>query len=433
MVVYTPGFSGGTVTLPPSKSAAHRALLCAALSRGRCTVRPIIESDDMKATLGAMESLGVLVQYDPTQQTVRLDASGLGRPGGGEIDCLESGSTLRFLIPIAAVLGGDYRFVGRGRLPQRPLGVYRDLLPLHGVAVRSQGGLPLEISGRLLPGAFRLPGDVSSQFITGLLLALPLLEADSTLQLTSPLESAGYVDLTRRVLEEFGVTTLSVPGGWTVPGQQAFSAGSYTVEGDWSQAAFFLCMAALDPAGHPVHMVGLRPDSTQGDRACADLFGAFGVSITWENGVLTAQNTRAQEPHGGLTGQVIDVSQIPDLAPALAVCGAFARGETRLINAARLRLKESDRLAAMEQAILTLGGQARATEDALLLTGQTTFPGGRALGMQDHRVVMALAALALRASGPVEVTDAYSIRKSYLGFFEDFRRLGGNAHVIHVG
>ena len=194
-VIYGNTFSGGSIQVPPSKSAAHRQVLCAALSRGRCSVSNVDMNEDIKATVAAVTALGVQARYDDSSSLLTLDASGLGGQNA-VIDCGESGSTLRFLIPIAAALGVSARFEGRGRLPYRPLGVYKELLPAHGVAFSSQGGLPLEISGRMKSGVYRLPGDVSSQFITGLLFALPLLEGDSEIVLTSPLESKGYVDLT---------------------------------------------------------------------------------------------------------------------------------------------------------------------------------------------------------------------------------------------
>ena len=421
-VIYGNTFSGGSIQVPPSKSAAHRQVLCAALSRGRCSVSNVDMNEDIKATVAAVTALGVQARYDDASSLLTLDASGLGGQNA-VIDCGESGSTLRFLIPIAAALGVSARFEGRGRLPYRPLGVYKELLPAHGVAFSSQGGLPLEISGRLKSGVYRLPGDVSSQFITGLLFALPLLEGDSEIVLTSPLESKGYVDLTLSVLREFGVAAQETAQGWKVSGGQSYTPRNTRVEGDWSQAAFFLCMAALSPQGAQVELQGLRRDSLQGDKACVDLFRNFGVEISGRRDSLLAWNPRAGEPYGGLQGFPIDASQIPDMVPALSVCAALSRGETRIYNAQRLRLKESDRLAAMAEALTGLGGQVRATADGLLIQGVPQLAGGIAQGKNDHRVVMALAAAGLRCEKGLSVTDAQSIRKSYPGFFRDFIKL----------
>lgn len=431
-VVYGPGFSGGSVVMPPSKSAAHRALLCAGLSGGRCLLSNMGVSEDISATMGALEVLGRRVRHDPVNKTMLVEAAS-PCPQGGEIDCRESGGLLRFIIPIAAALGGRWRFTGRGRLPQRPLGVYAGLLPAHGVAFRTEGGLPLEIEGRLTPGEFAMPGDISSQFVTGLLFALPLLEGDSEIRLTSPLESVGYVDMTVQVLRDFGVRIDKTAEGWHVPGGQRYTPRSYHVEGDWSQAAFFLNMAALSPEGAEVRIGGLDARSLQGDMACVEVFGSFGLETHWEDGWLVARNPHGSEPFGGLKGQVVDMAQITDMAPALSVCAALSEGETRLTNAGRLRLKESDRLAAMEQAINALGGCARAVGDALVIQGVERFAGGTAQGQNDHRVLMALAGAGLRSSSPVQVTDGWAIRKTYPHFYDDFNALGGDAHVIQLG
>lgn len=433
MVVYGNSFSGGEVLIPPSKSAAHRAIICAALSHGRCTVSNVSASKDMQATLNAVRALGVSVKYNAEAKTVDIDATGLGSADTQEIDCIESGSTLRFMIPVAAALGGEYKFIGSGRLPMRPLGIYTQLLPQHGVSVNTSGGLPLEISGKLTAGEYRLAGNVSSQFITGLMLALPLLNGDSDIVLTSPLESEGYVTLTVSVLNSFGIKITQTESGWHICGGQSYLPQNHTVEGDWSQAAFFMAMAALDPNGNKISLHGLDKSSVQGDKACVDVFTRFGLSTAWHGDTLTVWNPTAKLPYGGLHGCEIDVSQIPDMVPSLAACAALCKGETRIVNAARLRLKESDRLAAMEQAINSLGGNAATTADSLIINGVERLNGGTALGQNDHRVVMSLAACALKSDSSVSVTDEQSINKSYPEFFGDFQKLGGTANVINMG
>ena len=431
-VVYGPGFSGGSVMMPPSKSAAHRALLCAGLSGGRCLLSNMAASEDIAATMEALKALGCAVGHNPSAKTMLVEKTS-PCPKEGEIHCRESGGLLRFIIPIAAALGGRWRFTGSGRLPQRPLGVYGDLLPAHGVSFVTEGGLPLEIEGQLAPGLFELPGDISSQFVTGLLFALPLLPGDSEIRLTSPLESMGYVDMTLSVLRDFGITIHKTNEGWHIPGSQQYVPRDYAVEGDWSQAAFFLNMAALSPQGAQVRIGGLSPHSLQGDMACVEVFGSFGLHTHWEEGWLIAQNLHPEKPFGGLTGQTVDMAQITDMAPALSVCAALSGGETRLVNAGRLRLKESDRLAAMEEAVSALGGRAKAEEDALIIQGVQRLAGGTAQGHNDHRVLMALAGAGLRSSAPVQVTDAWAVRKTYPDFYDDFAKLGGNAHVVQLG
>lgn len=430
-VQYGGAFSGGRVVMPASKSAAIRGILCAALSGGDCQLHSMESSQDIEAALRAAQALGAAVDYDAAAHSVGIRAGRL--PAGGQLDCGESGALLRFIIPIAAAIGGRWRFTGRGRLPQRPLGVYGELLPGHGAAFRTQGGLPLEIEGRLEPGRYELPGNVSSQFVTGLLLALPLLPEPSRIVLTSPLESQGYVDMTLQALGDFGVQAHPTEDGWEIPGGQQYAPREYTVEGDWSHAAFFLNLAALSPTGAQVRIAGLDPRSLQRDKACVEVFRNFGLDIGWENGELTAQNKHAGEPYGGLRGQTLDVSQITDMVPAAAVCAALSRGVTRFTNAARLRLKESDRIAAMEEAVNALGGRAWSGEDELAVEGVERLAGGAAQGCNDHRVLMALAGAGLRSAGPVRVTDAWSVQKTYPAFYEDLRKLGGEADVVQLG
>lgn len=395
----------GTLTIPVSKSAAHRAILCAALA-GQKSILPNGEtvSDDIAATRNAAALL-----LDGKSEPVTLD-------------CMESGSTLRFLIPIAAALGKKATFIGHGRLPERPIGVYLDCLPSHGVRCKTSGSLPLTVSGKLQPGKFRLPGNVSSQFITGLLLALPLLGGDSQIVLTSPLESAAYVEMTLQTMHEFGVEAVRTETGWHIPGPQRYRANpNFEVERDWSQAAFFLAAGML---GGPVQLRGLSPSSRQGDRAAEELFRRFGAQIEWSNGVLTAQSGRVPE-----TGAEIDASQIPDLVPILAAVAALLPGKlTRITRAERLRLKESDRLAAMAQGLNRLGGRVRELPDGLEITGVERLRGGAAEGFKDHRIVMALSVAALRSEKETVLTDAESIRKSYPEFFRDYNSLGGKAH-----
>ena len=233
----------GTVSVPPSKSAAHRAVICAALAKGRSVISPIELSNDISATIDCMKRLGAEISLSGSVLTV--DGTNTLSCENAELDCGESGSTLRFLIPVAAVCGKPIRFTGHGRLPQRPIGVLTDELPRHGTACITEGGLPLEINGRLRSGIFEVRGDVSSQFITGLLLALPLLEGDSEIVLTSPLQSAGYIDMTLDTMRAFGISAEKTLKGWKISGGQAYKSHSFTVEGDWSQAAFFMTAAAL--------------------------------------------------------------------------------------------------------------------------------------------------------------------------------------------
>ncbi len=402
-----PSVLNGRILVPPSKSAAHRAVICSALSGEELALsqaKPL--SDDILVTSRAMKA----IRAHTGNSELRLD-------------CGESGSTLRFLIPVAAALGIHTEFTGHGRLPERPIGVYLDCLPRHGVTCETKGGLPLTVSGQLTSGEFTLPGNVSSQFITGLLLALPLLKESSDLVLSAPLESAGYVDMTVDTQRSFGVIVEKTESGWHIPGNQTYLAGNYTVERDWSQAAFFLAAGAL---GGCVELEGLNPASCQGDREAERLFRAFGAMAEWKHSILRVSPDR-------LHGLEIDAAQIPDLVPILAATAALCNGKTRIFNAQRLRIKESDRLAAIADGLNRLGGRVEQTEDGLLIDGVPALHGGTVNGCNDHRIVMALAIAALRANGEVLITDAQSIRKSYPTFFKDYNTLGGNANVVDLG
>lgn len=419
VAVITPGPLRGTLTPPPSKSAAHRLLLAAALSRAPAAVRGIQLSADIQATLRGLAGLGSVYSLDG--DTVRFAAGTSGAPSAApvEVDCGESGSTLRFLIPVYAALGLPARFTGCGRLPERPLGLYASLLPAHGAALGSAGGLPLTVTGRLRGGEYALPGDISSQFVTGLLFALPLCREDSRIRLTSPLESAPYVHMTLEALRLAGIRIETEDGGWFVPGGQTYRPFDAAVEADWSQAAFLLAAGAL---GGEVTLTGLRLDSAQGDKAALSLFRAFGAAIEEKGDLLLCRRAP-------LHGIDADVSQIPDLVPVLAAAAALAQGVTHITGAGRLRLKESDRLAAMAAGIRRLGGRVEEGEDSLTVFGGR-LTGGEVDGAGDHRIVMAFAVAAAGASGPVRITGAESVAKSWPSFFTDYQTLGGTVHVI---
>ena len=418
LAAISPSVIRGTLTPPPSKSAAHRLLIAAALA-GEGRVRGLSLSADMEATLRAVRGLGVSVRLDGDAACF-APAPPSSSPSPLPVDCGESGSTLRFLIPLYAARGIPAVFTGHGRLPERPLGVYADCLPPHGVTLSAASGLPLTVTGRLTGGDFALPGDVSSQFITGLLFALPLCREDSRIRLTTPLESAGYVDMTLQVLRQAGIRVEPLEDGWFIPGSQTYQPLDTAVESDWSQAAFLLAAGAL---GGEVTLTGLNPASAQGDREALSLFRRFGAAVEEAPGRIVCRKAP-------LHGIDIDAAQIPDLVPVLAVTAALADRVTHITGAARLRLKESDRLAAVADGIRRLGGRVEEGPDFLTITGVPRLTGGRAEGYNDHRIVMALSMAALGCEAPVTVTDAQSVAKSWPAFFEDYRAIGGTAHVI---
>ena len=408
----------GAVSVPPSKSAAHRAIICAALSDGISVIQPVELSNDIKATIECINALGVKTSLDG--KTLTVDGSSLFSEKNAVMDCGESGSTLRFMIPVAAAGNINAKFIGHGRLPQRPVGIYLDCLPQKNVKCTTQGGLPLDICGQLESGVYEIPGNVSSQFITGLLLALPLLDGDSEIVLTSLAQSVGYINMTIDIMKAFGVEIQTLETGWKIKGGQKYTARSFTVEGDWSQAAFFFTAAAL---GGKIEIDNLNINSHQGDKACMELYSRFGANIKENNGnIIIEQNE--------LKGIEIDATDIPDLVPALAVTAALAEGQTVIKGAARLRIKESDRLKAMADGLSRLGADIRETDDGLIINGVKALKGGEVDGYNDHRIVMSMSMAAIKADGDVVISDMESINKSYPTFFEDYKKLGGNADVI---
>lgn len=410
----------GAIAAPPSKSMAHRLLLCAALAEGETVLRNVPASKDVQATLRGIAALGARVRRMDGGAYSILGIPTGARPRQAAIDCGESGSTLRFLVPVAAALGVETTFSGAGQLPSRPLSPILPCLAAGGAAFHYENTLPFTLGGQLKPGRYEIAGDVSSQFITGLLFALPLCREDSRIRLTTPLESAGYVDMTLQVLRQAGIRVEPLEDGWFIPGSQTYRPLDTAVESDWSQAAFLLAAGAL---GGEVTLTGLNPASAQGDREALSLFRRFGAAVEEAPGRIVCRKAP-------LHGIDIDAAQIPDLVPVLAVTAALADGVTHITGAARLRLKESDRLAAVADGIRRLGGRVEESPDSLTISGVSRLAGGRAEGYNDHRIVMALSMAALGCEAPVTVTDAQSVAKSWPAFFEDYRAIGGTAHVI---
>jgi 3-phosphoshikimate 1-carboxyvinyltransferase len=410
----SPGVLSGRVRAIASKSAAHRLLICAALAHTPTRLLMASSSEDIDATIACLRGLGAAVERDSDGVTVYPGEV----PDNPVLDCRESGSTLRFLLPVAAAMGAGARFTGSGRLPERPIGELLDALTRHGVSCSSRT-LPLESRGKLTAGTFYLPGNVSSQYITGLLLALPVLAGDSDIILTSRLESAGYIDITLHALKRFGICVAKTDSGYHIRGGQTFvSPGTVRVEGDWSNSAFFLGAGAI---GAAVSVEGLNLSSPQGDRAVLTVLGAMGAAVETGGAVSVRP--------GVLRGSCIDISAIPDTLPLLAVVAAFAQGDTVFTGGARLRLKESDRLQTTAAMICGLGGAAAAQPDGLIVRGRRPV-GGRVDGAGDHRIVMAAAVAAAMCREHVVITGAEAVNKSYPGFWEDFAKLGGKADVI---
>lgn len=392
-VTILPGTLKGAVTPPSSKSQTHRAVLALMLAQGEGKLSNLAVSEDIQAT---QDCVAALKSGQPAQ------ADGLPL-----LDCGESGSALRFLIPVALAVRGGGHFTGRGRLMERPQGPYICLFEEKGI-LWNQEGAYLTVAGQLEPGVYALPGNVSSQFITGLLYALPLLPGDSRIVLTTPLESRGYVDMTLDMLRRFDIKVEEQEDGFLVPGNQTYQARDLTLEADWSGAAFWYAANFL---GAQVDIQGLNPDSVQGDRQIGTLY--------W----------KLARP-----GDVdIDLSQCPDLAPPLAVMAAVRKGTTRFVNAGRLRMKESDRLETIARTLNALGAKAQVGEDTLTLEGLDHLKGGTVDGCNDHRIAMMAAVAAVACKEPVTILGAECVKKSYPRFWEDYTALGGEVHGLISG
>ena len=411
--VLSPGPRTGCVIVPGSKSRAHRLFLAAALGRTpvQLTCRGL--SDDLLATLSCLEALGAQVENLKGDCFTLVP---LSAPPAGEIllPCGESGTTLRFLLPLVGALGAEAVFQRRGRLPRRPLEPLLAELTRHGMTIRAQGD-DLFVKGQLTPGDYALPGHISSQFISGLLLALPLLPGHSTLTLTSPPQSAPYIALTEQVLYQGGVTLRRSENEYTIPGGQGYALPSpQVVEGDWSAAAPFLCIGALSPAG--VTLTGLTLPSLQGDSVLPALLEKMGAEVETSPQSVTVRA-------GTLRAITVDAGPIPDLIPPLCALCAVARGESRIRNARRLRDKESDRLQGVAELLNGLGGKLTVDGDDLRIFGVPRLQCGTADPRSDHRLAMTAAVAASACTGPVTVLDSDCVQKSYPAFWADYGQM----------
>lgn len=400
-MLITPAVLRGEITPPPSKSFLHRYVICAALAEGRSVIRNAVLSDDVLATLNCVESLGARWELNGDTLTVTGMGGQCTFDGVPVLDCGESGSTLRFLLPVALAVCGGAVFHGHGRVMQRPLKPYFDLFDDLGVFYELRGDT-LTVRGALKSGEYRLPGNVSSQFFTGLMLALPLV-GESEIVPTGEVESADYIEMTRIARASAGVGD---DGRHICRGQ--YRPFEVTVENDWSQAAFWYEARFL---GNEVEIIGLDEGSVQGDKRIAALCG------------------KMKEP-GKLT---VDASQCPDLVPAVAAMAAYRPGTTEIVRASRLRLKESDRLKAMAEVLASMGAMVFETDDGLYIEGKKALSGGRADCHGDHRIAMAAAIAAAKCTGVTTLCGAECVSKSYPDFWKEYRRLGGRADAVSLG
>lgn len=422
----------GEIKIPPSKSMAHRAVICAALSDGISRLTNIDYSDDIIATIKAMESLGaVIIKKDNYLEVVGINSEDNKVRNSFNnnriIDCNESGSTLRFIVPIASLFDGVNNFIGRGNLGKRPLDTYYNIFDEQGIQYSyKEGVLDLKTEGRLKSGEFRVKGNISSQFITGLLFTLPLLDGDSKIIITTEMESKGYIDLTLSAIKDFGVEIINNDyKEFVVKGNQKYISRDYSVEGDYSQAAFYLCADALS---NEVIADDLKLDSLQGDKEVIDILERMGVSFETVDSGLIGKTC------GNLKSTIIDGSQCPDIIPVVALTASLSEGTTEIINAERLRIKECDRLSAVTSELNKLGADIKEKKDGLIINGVKSLKGGAEVwSHKDHRIAMTLAIASTVCEEPVIIKDYECVSKSYPQFWDDFKSIGGVFDEWNVG
>lgn len=391
----------GEIKARASKSQAHRQLICAALSDSPCIIYCDSLSEDILATADCLNALGAEIKY----LDGKFSVTPIEKPLSGTLlDCRESGSTLRFMISVVAALGTNSTFKMSGRLSDRPLSPLAEELEAHGIIFSKPTPDTLKVTGKLSGGNFYLDGSVSSQFVSGLLFALPLLNKQSSITLTGNIQSVDYITMTVRAIKSFEVNLDYTDNTFTVKNGSYSADKEYHVEGDWSNGAFWLCAGKL--TGGAITCTNLNPDSPQGDKEVVNILSRL------KNGPVT-----------------IDAGNIPDLVPVLSVTACATNNKTIITNAQRLRIKESDRLVSTAELINSLGGKAQITDDGLIVTGVGKLSGGRIDSFNDHRIAMSAAIASLICTGPIEITGAEAVCKSYPAFWEDFKTLGGNIKI----
>lgn len=452
----------GTIAIPPSKSIAHRVIIAAGLAEGESIIENIEYSKDILATIDGMKSFGVKIEdisneveiediNSSGKRTLRINGIKNIKIQKEIIDCIESGSTLRFLIPIALLQGEKkITFIGEGKLPERPLDEYYSIFNKQNIFYKNvQGKLPLKVKGSLRPGVFYVKGNISSQFITGLMFALPLLKEDSKIIITSKLESKSYVDLTIDVLKKFGVEIENNRyKEFYIKGNQKYKRREYKVEGDFSQAAFWLIGGLI---GEGIKCKNLDINSLQGDKEILNIIRKIGGNLNINEGSIEViskliRKRKKEANNETSNGEclkdeelikdvelIIDASQIPDLVPILAVASTLRYGVTKIINAHRVRIKECDRLHAIACELNKIGGNIQELQDGLVINGGSKLKGGEVESWDDHRIAMALGIASILCQEPLVIKNSEVVRKSYPGFWEDFKKLGGDVLEWSMG
>lgn len=414
----TPAFLNGEVTVCSSKSIAHRAVILGALSEKDITIKNVDYSLDLAATIDGIRALGVDIEFK--DKNVFIKKSNIKRNLNASFNAKESGSTLRFLIPVFIALGNECEFFGEGRLPKRPLDDYFSIFEKEEIAYeKGENYLPLRTKGTFGSNEFFVKGNVSSQFITGLMLMSAVYDREITINITTALESKPYIDITKKVLEDFG-HEVSFSDNKIIVKKGNVTIDEYTVENDWSQGAFFLAGGAINGE---VTLCDMNYSSKQGDKQIVDILKKMGANITVGSDYIKVLKSQ-------LKGIQIDVLDIPDLVPVLAVLGACATGETLLYNAKRLRLKESDRIFSVSEMLKSAGVKTKSGEDYLKIYGNSEFLNCEVDSFNDHRIVMSSAVLGLKTNELV-IKNCDAVKKSYPDFFKDYFEIGGKGEFLN--
>ena len=418
-----PGKLNGTIEIPPSKSYSHRAVIAAALAENgkKSKIDNLKFSVDITTTTDIMENWGAEIERFESALEI-IGNGGKVAPRDKYVQCNESGSTIRFLIPVGITSENELIFDGKGKLVDRPLDSYYRIFDKQGLKYETTGGkLPLTVNGKLKPGNYEIDGNISSQFITGLLYALPLLEGDSKLIINKNLESKGYVDLTLEILKLAGIEIVNNDyKSFDIRGNQTYKPFDYTVEGDYSQVAFWIVAGIISAnRDNEVKCLHVNKNSLQGDREIIEIVTRMGAKLEIFDDYVIVKPSKTK-------GTVIDISQCPDIGPVLTVLAALSEGETRIINGERLRIKESDRITSIKTELNKLGGNVSEEGDSLIIQGVEGFRGGVTVNAwNDHRIAMSLAVALTRCEKEIILEEAESVRKSYPHFWDDFVKMGG--------
>jgi len=413
-----PSSLNGEISSPPSKSLSHRSIICASLSNGKSTINNVVFSEDITATINALELLGV--KFEKYDSSLTITGIKKIKAPTQDIDCNESGSTLRFLIPLFSLSNRKITFTGKKSLISRSQSIYQKIFKEDNNKLEIHNN-KITVNGSVKARTYHLKGNISSQFFSGLMFALPLLDDDSTIYIDGLLESKSYIDLTIDTLETYGIKIVELENGYYIPGNQSYIAHNYTIEGDYSQAAFHLVGGAISGL---VKVNDLNHNSKQGDIVIIDFLKQMHSKVIYmENGYITSSSHTK--------GTVIDLADCPDLGPIITLLACLSDGKSKIINISRLRLKESDRVKSTVSTLKSLGANIYSTKNEIIVDGIPTLKGGVTVdSYNDHRIAMMISIAALRCEKEIILTNANAVSKSYPAFFEDYKSLGGKFETI---